>query len=261
MRTRLSRLRLSPAVVISGIALFFAIGGIGYAATKIGTDDLKDGAVTKKKVASEAINSKRVKDKTIKYKDLKFDADSLVGPEGPQGQQGPQGPQGPAGPANVDVDKKAEIATAQASPSLANGGVVPLAVNEGFAWAVVCQAPAPGVVASLLVVQNLSGGDDSHLTGAYQFRDENLAPLGDRTNDFDQTQVAVVASAGPANNVISRSGSTSATTPPGSADQGASVLIYGTNGQTQMGQGGVLNNPTGYPGDPDCVGSLNLLAK
>src|SRR5215207_5548933 len=90
MRSRLSRFRLTPAVVISGIAMFFAIGGIGYAVTNIGTNDIKDGAVTKAKVHKNAIVSKKVKNGSLLCKDLK---EGCV--------QGPQGPAGPAGPAGT----------------------------------------------------------------------------------------------------------------------------------------------------------------
>ena len=62
MRSRFSRFRLSPAFPISLMALFVALGGIGYAAATVGTGDLKNGAVT----------SKKIKNGTIKKKDLGF---------------------------------------------------------------------------------------------------------------------------------------------------------------------------------------------
>jgi hypothetical protein len=87
VRSRLTRLRVSPGVVLGGLALFFAIGGIGYAAATIGTSDLKNGAVTtkklhkkavtKKKVHKDAIVSKKVKDHSLKKKDLAFDVGGL----------------------------------------------------------------------------------------------------------------------------------------------------------------------------------------
>jgi hypothetical protein len=108
MRSRLRRFRQSPALVLSGIALFFAIGGIGYAAAKIGTDDIENGAVTKsklhknavtkKKVRKNAINSKKVKDHSLRKRDLAFKAvNGATGPQGPQGPTGATGPQGASG--------------------------------------------------------------------------------------------------------------------------------------------------------------------
>src|SRR5215207_4754914 len=99
MRSRLSRFRLTPAVVISGIAMFFAIGGIGYAVTNIGTNDIKDGAVTKAKVHKNAIVSKKVKNNSLKCKDMKFDCPvaATAGPAGPAGPAGTGGAAGTAG--------------------------------------------------------------------------------------------------------------------------------------------------------------------
>ena len=59
MKEALSR-RLSPALVVSLLALFVALGGTGYAAfslptNSVGTKQLKNGAVTSKKVAPKLI--------------------------------------------------------------------------------------------------------------------------------------------------------------------------------------------------------------
>src|SRR5215211_3834964 len=109
---RLSRLRPSPAIVVSALALFLAIGLIVYAGSKINTDDLVNGAVTKKKlhkaavtkkkVHKNAITSKKVKNHSLKCKDMKFDcpvAGVAGGGEGAAGTAGTPGPAGPAGPA------------------------------------------------------------------------------------------------------------------------------------------------------------------
>ena len=63
------------------LALFLASGGVSYAAVhlppnSVGTNQLKNGAVTKRKVAKRMLKS-------------------LRGKRGPQGAQGPQGPEGP----------------------------------------------------------------------------------------------------------------------------------------------------------------------
>lgn len=65
--------------------LFLAIGGVGYAATQlpknsVGTKQLKNGAVTGKKIAPAALKSL-----------------STAGPPGATGPTGPQGPQGAPG--------------------------------------------------------------------------------------------------------------------------------------------------------------------
>ena len=59
------RLRPSPALVISIIALFVSIGGVGYAASKIGTNDIKNQAVTKPKIAKKAVETGRLDDQAV----------------------------------------------------------------------------------------------------------------------------------------------------------------------------------------------------
>jgi hypothetical protein len=51
----------SPALVIALIALFVALGSGAYAASKIGTKDLKNEAVTGKKLAKNAVKSSKTK--------------------------------------------------------------------------------------------------------------------------------------------------------------------------------------------------------
>ncbi|HVO54770.1 MAG TPA: hypothetical protein VMT37_10185 [Solirubrobacterales bacterium] len=69
---------MSFANVVSVIALFVALGGNAYAATQlaknsVGTKQLKNGAVTKAKIAKSAQTA-------------------LEGAKGPQGPPGPPGP-------------------------------------------------------------------------------------------------------------------------------------------------------------------------
>jgi hypothetical protein len=64
------RLRPSPALVISIIALFVSIGGVGYAASKIGTNDIKNQAVTKEKIAKKAVATGRLNDQAVKERTI-----------------------------------------------------------------------------------------------------------------------------------------------------------------------------------------------
>jgi hypothetical protein len=58
----MSRRRLpSPSLVISMLALFVSLGGVGYAAATIGTSDIKNGAVTSKKIRNSTIRSRDVR--------------------------------------------------------------------------------------------------------------------------------------------------------------------------------------------------------
>ncbi len=72
--------RPSAAMVVAVIALAFAITGVGYAATKIGTKQIESGAVTTKKLhkkavtnpklASGAVKAGKIQDGAVKAKKL-----------------------------------------------------------------------------------------------------------------------------------------------------------------------------------------------
>jgi hypothetical protein len=71
MRRLLSRGRPSPALVVSLIALFVSISGIGYAAATIGTDDIKSGAVTASKLHKRAVTTKKIRDDAVNGRKVK----------------------------------------------------------------------------------------------------------------------------------------------------------------------------------------------
>jgi hypothetical protein len=95
----------SPAFVLSLLALFVALGGTTYAATSlpknsVGTKQLKNGAVTKKKINKKTL-------KQLKGNRGPAGPAGPAGPtgatgaQGPQGIQGIQGIQGPIGPSSA----------------------------------------------------------------------------------------------------------------------------------------------------------------
>ena len=87
----LKGLRPSGSMVVAIIALVVAATGTAFAAATITTNDIVNGAVS----------SKKVKDRSLKSKDLSNQAKrQLAGPAGPQGPAGPAGPQGQPGPAS-----------------------------------------------------------------------------------------------------------------------------------------------------------------
>ena len=71
-----ARVRPSPALVIALVALFVSIGGVGYAASKIGTNDIQNGAVTNKKLHKAAVKTRKLAKKAVKSGKL---ADQAVG--------------------------------------------------------------------------------------------------------------------------------------------------------------------------------------
>jgi hypothetical protein len=100
--------RPSPALVVAALAFGFALGGTSYATVaaiprnSIGTPQLKNSAVTAKKLAPNAVVSSRVKNGSLLRAD--FAPGQLpAGPVGPQGPQGPAGAPGISGIQRVDV--------------------------------------------------------------------------------------------------------------------------------------------------------------
>lgn len=60
MRNRLSR--PSPALVVAGLALFVAMGGTGYAATMIGSAQIKDNSIQSRDVRNDTLTGKDIRE-------------------------------------------------------------------------------------------------------------------------------------------------------------------------------------------------------
>jgi hypothetical protein len=95
---RRARSRLSPALVISIVALVVALGGTGYAALRlpdasVGTNQLKDGAVTARKVHAHTLLAKDFKPGQL--------GRLSSGPPGPRGAPGVPGSLGAPGTARA----------------------------------------------------------------------------------------------------------------------------------------------------------------
>lgn len=91
------RRRLSYANVMATVAVFVALGGTSVAAVA-----LKRGSVKGKHIASNAITSPKVKDRSLRARDfalgqLPAGAKGATGAAGAAGASGAAGPQGPAG--------------------------------------------------------------------------------------------------------------------------------------------------------------------
>lgn len=74
------RRRLTYANVTATLALFLALtGGVVYAASKIGTADLRNGAVTAQKIKGDAVSSRKIRPGGVEASDL---APGTAGPLG-----------------------------------------------------------------------------------------------------------------------------------------------------------------------------------
>jgi len=71
---RLKGRRPSAPLVISILALFVALDGRAYAASRIGTDDIQNRAVAKPKLAKGAVAGSKIKNKTISSNKIKAGA-------------------------------------------------------------------------------------------------------------------------------------------------------------------------------------------
>ena len=94
--------RVSSAHVIALAALFVALGGSAFAAARIGTQDIKNRAVTAKKIKDQAVKNKKIHDGAVgsgNLIDRSVTAPKLAGTE-----DGVAGPNVPAnGTLNITV--------------------------------------------------------------------------------------------------------------------------------------------------------------
>jgi hypothetical protein len=218
------------------LALSVAVPAFGGASDPTATTSASAKKIAKKALKKAKKANKRSK-RALNTANEALDVANQALEQG--GAPGPGGPEGPAGPASVASSDVVTIANGAGDFGDPNDPPASqlIALNEGFAWALAC-GDAPADPTTALVVRNVSGGNDSHITGV------QTAPPGG-PDDFDEDETAVV---------VLRTGANQSGTNPDW------TLIYGTEGDTtQAGFGGVLNNPNGF-GGADCAGSLNLLA-
>ena len=83
--------RLTYANVMATVAVFVALGGTSYAAVQLSKSSVKS-----RHIASGAVTSTKVKDRSLLLKDFKR-GQLLPGPRGPQGDPGGKGDAGAAG--------------------------------------------------------------------------------------------------------------------------------------------------------------------
>ena len=81
----LLRRRPSASMAVACLALFVALGGVGYAAATIDSADIVNNTVASKDIKNRGIATKDISRRTVR---------ALRGQTGPQGPQGPQGVQG-----------------------------------------------------------------------------------------------------------------------------------------------------------------------
>jgi len=163
----LGRLRttLSYANVTATFALLVALGGTSYAATQIATKDIKNEAVTGRKIADDAITGVKVKNGSLLAKDfargqLPVGAPGTPGTPGNPGKDGIGKATAVFSPANNDTyDPLRKKGFVGAGPTLANGG------TEGV-WCLTVD-PALGIdLATVAPIITLEGSTSDNPAGA-----------------------------------------------------------------------------------------------
>lgn len=88
----------SPAMAMSAIALFVSLGGVSYAAAKIGSAQIKDNSVASRDIKDRTIGSKDISRHTVATLNGQTGAKGAKGDPGSQGPKGNKGDQGVPGP-------------------------------------------------------------------------------------------------------------------------------------------------------------------
>lgn len=173
MPSRMRQLRpLSPALVISVIALFVALGGgaAAYASGLISGSQIKNHSIPAKKLTKSAIKSLRGQRGAL----------GPAGPSGPAGATGQAGPQGPVGPTGLqgpsgtiaDYD-----ATASASPTIKTLGTF-----LGDTLSASCSIPSAGSAELNLYFKTSSGAWNVDVLELDQSSDGTVTPHVTRDN-------------------------------------------------------------------------------
>lgn len=92
--------KLSPSMVVSLLALVFAMAGTGFAAKSYvisSSKQIKDGSVTSADVMDGSLTGIDVKDRSLTPADFSGPVQGAQGAQGPQGAPGPKGDQGAKG--------------------------------------------------------------------------------------------------------------------------------------------------------------------
>jgi len=130
------------ANVTATLALVMAMGGTSYAAVTITGANIKDRSVKRTDLASDSVNSAKVKNGTLLRADFKAgQLQTGAGAPGPQGGQGAQGPAGAQGDAGTPATKLFAVVNANSPTLLAQSGVSSFTHNGLGSYTLVFDQP------------------------------------------------------------------------------------------------------------------------
>jgi hypothetical protein len=147
--------RPSPAMVVAVVAVFLAFGGGAYAAVRVTTSDIANGAVTHAKLADESVMNNNLGQGVVHAANLSKSLAAQiaaapkpsVGTRGDAGATGPQGPKGDTGSQGDKGDKGDKGDTGAQGDSYLAGAYYSVAhydvgdTNGGAIATVACNQP------------------------------------------------------------------------------------------------------------------------
>jgi len=159
---RLGRLNLTYANVMATVAVFIALGGTGYAISKLPKNSVKSpqiarSAVKKSEIATGSVRSSEVLDGSLLGTDFAPGQipTGKTGPPGPPGDPGDPGAPGAPGPTYAEVESNGDPVATPDSPNLF---IAPITTPNAGHLLVMLQAPSAAGIKVTCSAGNGSAG-------------------------------------------------------------------------------------------------------
>ena len=159
---------LSPAALLAVIALFASLGGVSYAATTIGTSDIRSGAITAPKLKKNAVTTVKIK------------ADAVTGAKLKESSLGQV-------PSAAKADQAASANSANVAANAQSlGGVAAASFGSGIVGAAISTAPAAANNPSGATGAPIGSGDEFQMPVPAPMKVKNLTvrAVGDLSRPF-----------------------------------------------------------------------------
>jgi hypothetical protein len=159
---------VNPASILAVVAIFLALGGVSYAATKIGTSDIQNGAVTAPKLKKNAVTTPKLK------------ADAVTGAKVNEASLGEVPSAANATNANHAGSANSAINADQL------GGTPAAAFGSGIVGAAITAPPAAALAPSIASGAPIGSGDEFQMPVPVPMKVKNLTvrAVGDLSRPF-----------------------------------------------------------------------------
>lgn len=166
---------LNPASLLALVALFMALGGVSYAAaTKIGTKDIRNGAVSAPKLKKNAVTTVKIK------------ADAVTGAKVKESSLGQVPSAASAANATNAVNAKQADSASVAANAEQLGGVPAASFGSGIVGAAISTAPVAALAPSAATGAPIGSGDEFQMPVPVPMKVKNLTvrAVGDLSRPF-----------------------------------------------------------------------------